>query len=78
MPEPDHLLDWWRVRAAVPWATASTPVTGPIGGHRDGFLDYARTDELRRALGMAAAATELTFDACWCPAAPTTSRAHAT
>ena len=40
---PDHLLDWWRIREHVPWASAARPVIGPVGSHRDGIQDFVRT-----------------------------------
>lgn len=51
---PDHLLDWWRVREQVAWATAARPVTGPVGGYRDGVLDFVRTTVAARDAERAA------------------------
>ncbi|MEU7903509.1 Fic family protein [Actinoplanes sp. NPDC049118] len=51
---PDDLLDWWRVRRQVAWATAANPVAGPVGGHRDGFLDYVETTVAARDATRAA------------------------
>ena len=68
---PDDLDAWWRVRAAVPWASASAHVAAPVGGRRDGFVEHvvstsdrdaARADRLGEALSQVDGVGDLTFE----------------